>query len=197
MNFKAPDSSIEDDDPCKDGADCKFRGKQNVKGMIIPKAAKPKGKKEKKAAHEPSRLFDRLSPDPGKEEAPPSPSTSSEVEEEESEKKDGTCDGERTFLVRVRPGMAEAEVMFLNNVREDGWEGPFDLKAPLQTLLDFDLLPLPRRAGVSKGQSSSDEKKGGSEGDGNESKEKTRPDGVESIFRRPGKAPRRKEGRRV
>ena len=147
MDFKAPDSIIEEDDSCKDGAHCTFRGKRDVRGMSVPNAAKPKGRKEKKTAQGPSRLFDRLSPDPGKEEAPPSPSTSSDVEE--TEKKDGTCDEERTFLVRVRPGMAEAEALVLNNVRGDGYEGPFDLKSSLQTLLDFDSLPLPRRAGVS------------------------------------------------
>ena len=41
------------------------------------------------------------------------------------------CDEERTFLVRVRPGMTQAEVLFLNNVKGDGWEGPFQ---PLQVM---------------------------------------------------------------
>jgi hypothetical protein len=65
--------------------------------------------------------------------------------------------------------------MFLNNKYGDGWEGPFDLKAPLQSLLDFDLLPLPRRAGVRKAQTSSDEKEEGSDRGGSKLEEKTPP----------------------
>jgi hypothetical protein len=131
MDFEGPDSIIKDGDSCPEGPNCKFRGKREEKGVTVPKVSRSKGKKEKKAAKAPSliSLFDRHSPDPGKDEAPPSPSTSSEGEGTES--KDGTCDEERTFLVRVRAGMAEAEVLFLNNVRADGYEGPFDLQTPL------------------------------------------------------------------
>jgi hypothetical protein len=78
--------------------------------------------------------------------------------------------------------MAVAEVLFLNNVRGDGYEGPFDLKAPLQSLLDFDMLPLPRRAGIGTEHSSSEEKKGGSDGKGDESKSKTRPLGKRRTY---------------
>ncbi len=93
-------------------------------------------------------------------------------------KRDETCDEERPFLVRVRPGTAEAEVMFLNNKLGDGFEGPFDLKAALQSLLDFDLLPLPRRAGVRKEQASSDAKEEESEGGKSKREEKTPPAGA-------------------
>jgi hypothetical protein len=82
---------------------------------------------------------------------------------------------ERTFLVRVRAGMAEAEVMFLNNRKGDGWEGPFDLKTPLQSLLEFDLLPLPNRARVIKERASSDAKGEDSGEDESKREEKTPP----------------------
>ncbi len=63
--------------------------------------------------------------------------------------------------------MTQAEVLFLKNVKGDGWEGPFDLEVPLQDLLEFDLLPLPRRtAMIEKGPS-----KNGKEEAPSESKE--------------------------
>ncbi len=51
----------------------------------------------------------------------------------------------------VRPGKTAAEVLFLNNVKGDGWEGPFSLELPIQGLLDFDLRPLPRKVAISEG----------------------------------------------
>jgi hypothetical protein len=179
MDFNAFSSIVEDEEPCEDGPDCKFSNRGDAKGRVNPKPANSKAKKGKKAAPLPSRSFTRPSPANGKYEAPPSPLKGSE--EEGLEKKGATCDEERTFLVRVRPGMAEAEVMFLNNAKGDGWEGPFDLKAPLQSLLDFDLLPLPRRAGVWKDRASSDAKA-----------EETRPDESVREERTPPVRPKKK-----
>ncbi len=59
---------------------------------------------------------------------------------------DSKCDEERTLLVRVRPRKDQAEVMFLNNTKGDGWEGPFGLDIPIQSLLDFDQSPSRRVA---------------------------------------------------
>ena len=79
---------------------------------------------------------------------------------------DGKCDEERTLLVRVRPGKDQAEVMFLNNITGDGWEGPFGLDIPIQSLLDFDQSPsrrvamsedLPSKKGKEEAQSSETE----------------------------------------
>ncbi len=107
----------------------------------------------------------------GKDEASPSPLKS--FAKEEKEGSDGTCDEERIFLVLVRAGISEAEVMFLNNRKGDGWEGPFDLKTPLQSLLEFDLLPLPKGARVRKERASSDAKEEESGEDKSKRKEKT------------------------
>ncbi len=75
----------------------------------------------------------------------------------------------------MRAGIAEAEVMFLNNRKGDEWEGPFDLKTPLQSLLEFDLLPLPKRARVKKERASSDAKEKDSGEDESKREEKTPP----------------------
>jgi hypothetical protein len=80
MNCNAPGSFVEDDEPCKDGPDCKFDSKRNARDKVNPKAAKPEAKKGKKAAPQASRLFNRPSPAKGKEEEPPSPLMGSEEE---------------------------------------------------------------------------------------------------------------------
>jgi hypothetical protein len=55
--------------------------------------------------------------------------------------------------------------MFLNNKMGNGYEGPFDLKTSLGSLLKFDSLPLPRKPFVVKEPALSDAAKGGSKGD--------------------------------
>ncbi len=54
--------------------------------------------------------------------------------------------------------MAVAEILFLNNKKGYGYEDPFDLRSPLQSLLDFDQLLLPRKAGIKKDQAPSEAK---------------------------------------
>ncbi len=173
MDFKAPCSIAETEDSCQEEPDCKFKvgGKGRSKQTAVP--ARPKAKKGKKAAPKAPRLVTDPSPVKGKDEAQTSPLKG--FAKEEKEGSDGTCDEERIFLVRVRAGIAKAEVMFLNNRKGDGWEGPFDLKMPLQSLLEFDLLPLPKRARVRKERASSDAKKEDSGEDESKREEKTPP----------------------
>jgi hypothetical protein len=147
MIFDTYESKGEDGHSCEDGSDCKFRGK--VVGGKKRKGKPdhpPKKKKAKKVALPPKRSGSTSPPNARSSlRVPRSLQESSTREELKEERK---CDEERTFLVRVRPGMTQAEVLFLNNVKGDGWEGPFDLEVPLQDLLEFDLLPLPRRAAM-------------------------------------------------
>jgi hypothetical protein len=131
MNFKAPCSIAETEDYCQEEPACKFKAGGKGRSKQTAVRARPKAKKGKKAAPQAPRLFTDSSPVKGKDEASPSPLKG--FAEEEKEGSDGTCDEERTFLVRVRAGIAEAEVMFLNNRKGDGWEGPFDLITPLQS----------------------------------------------------------------
>ncbi len=84
------------------------------------------------------------------------------------------CDEERTFLVRVRPGGVEAEVLFLNTLRE-GWEGPFDLRTPLQSILEYDVLRVPSKTEVRNERASPDSGDEGSEKGENKCDEKTPP----------------------
>ena len=62
----------------------------------------------------------------------------------------------------MRPGEVEAEVLFLNKLRE-GWEGPFDLRTPLQSILEYDVLRVPSKTGFRNERTSPDP---GEEGSG-------------------------------
>ncbi len=150
MDFNASTSTIGDDEPCDHDPDCKFDNRGDGKIKVNAKAEKPKAKKGKKSAPPLTRSFDKPSAEKGKGEAPSSPQIRSE--EEGLENNGATCDEDRTFLVRVRAGMAVAEILFLNNEKGNGYESPFDLKSPFQSLLDFDQLLLPRKAGIKKDQ---------------------------------------------
>jgi hypothetical protein len=147
LNFGTHESKGEDEHSCEDGPDCRFRssvegGKQRKGKPDQP----PKKKKAKKVTLPPKRSQGSSPPNARSSLCVQcSPQESSTREELKEERK---CDEERTFLVRVRPGMTQAEVLFLNNVKGDGWEGPFGLEVPIHDLLDFDLLPLPRRAAM-------------------------------------------------
>ncbi len=146
MDFNASSSTIRKDEPCDRDLDCKFDNRGMGKIKFNAKAEKPKAKKGKKSAPPPTRSFDQPSAAKGKGEAPFSPQIRSE--EEGLENKGATCDEDRTSLVRVRAGMSVAEILFLDNEKGDVYEGPFDLKSPLQFLLDFDQLLLPRKTGI-------------------------------------------------
>ena len=146
MSFDALEPWGKDDHSGECGPDCKFRGKEEEgttrKGDMSPS---PKKKKAKNVAV-PSLRSRKTSPPKARPSlrVRGSPVESTEIGKLEEKR---VCDEERTFLVKVRPGKTQAEVMFLNNVKGDGWEGPFDLKVPLKDLFEFDLLPLPRQAG--------------------------------------------------
>ena len=139
----------EDDHSCDGGPDCKFRGKEEEgTKRKAKKSRSPKKKKAKKVAV-PSTIPRISSPSNAEQssQAQSSPHVSSARED-----LGGTsvCDEERQFLVRIRPGMSQAEVLFLNNKNGDGREGPFDLEVPLKDLCEFDLLPLPRQSAMIK-----------------------------------------------
>ncbi len=150
MNFDAQESEGEEGHSCDEGPDCKFRslgegGKRREGKPVKP----PKKKKGRKAALPPKRSGGSLHPIAMSSlRVPRSPQESSVKEEP---KEESLCEEERTFMVRVRPGKTTAEVLFLNNVKGFGWEGPFSLELPIQGLLDFDLRALPRRVAISEG----------------------------------------------
>jgi hypothetical protein len=81
---------------------------------------------------------------------------------------------ESTFLVKVKKGEAKAKVLFLNNQKSTGWEGPFDTSLTMEDMLDFSARPAPRAhtwpASVQGSDSSSEGEKSG----GSESSERTR-----------------------
>ncbi len=75
---------------------------------------------------------------------------------------------ENTFLVRVKKGETKAKVLFLNDQKSQGWEGPFDLSLTMEEMVDFNARPAPRAhtwpASVKESDSSSgEEESGGSE----------------------------------
>jgi hypothetical protein len=51
---------------------------------------------------------------------------------------------ESTFLVKVKKGEDKAKVLFLNNQKSTGWEGPFDTSLTMEDMLDFSVRPAPR-----------------------------------------------------
>jgi hypothetical protein len=51
---------------------------------------------------------------------------------------------ESTFLVKVKKGEDKAKVLFLNNQKSTGWEGPFDTSLTMEDMLDFSNRPAPR-----------------------------------------------------
>jgi hypothetical protein len=51
---------------------------------------------------------------------------------------------ESTFLVRVKKGETKAKVLFLNNQKSQGWEGPFDMSLTVEDMIDFNAQPAPR-----------------------------------------------------
>jgi hypothetical protein len=120
MSFDALESWGKDDHSCESGPDCKFRGKaEDGTKRKVKQSRSPKKKKAKKVAV-PSKRSRRTSP-PNAE--PSLRVQGSPVESSAREELKGkcVCDEERTFLVRVRPGMTQAEVLFLNNEKGDGW----------------------------------------------------------------------------
>jgi hypothetical protein len=76
---------------------------------------------------------------------------------------------ESTFLVRIiKKGKTKAKVLFLNNQKSTGWEGPFDMSLTMDDMVDFNAQPAPRAhtwpASVKGSESSSgEEESGGSE----------------------------------
>jgi hypothetical protein len=44
---------------------------------------------------------------------------------------------ESTFLVRVKKGEAKAKVLFLNDQKSQGWEGPFDMSLTMEEMVDL------------------------------------------------------------
>ncbi len=76
---------------------------------------------------------------------------------------------ESTFLIRVQKGETKAKVLFLNNQKSQGWEGPFDTSLTVEDMVDFNARPAPRAhtwpASVKESESSSgeEEESGGSE----------------------------------
>jgi hypothetical protein len=81
---------------------------------------------------------------------------------------------ESTFLVKVKKGESKAKVLFLNNEKSTGWEGPFDMSLTMDDMVEFNARPAPRAhtwpASVKESDSSSGEEERG----GSESSEKTR-----------------------
>ncbi len=77
-------------------------------------------------------------------------------------------------MVKVKKGEAKAKVLFLNNQKSTGWEGPFDTSLTMEDMLDFSARLAPRAhtwpASVKESDSSSGEEKSG----GSESSERTR-----------------------
>jgi hypothetical protein len=51
---------------------------------------------------------------------------------------------ESTFLVKVKKGKSKAKVLFLNNEKFKGWEGPFDMSLTMDDLVEFSARPAPR-----------------------------------------------------
>ena len=149
MNFDAQRSESDEGHSCEEGPDCRFRslgegGKKRVGKKVKP----PKKKKAKKAALPPSQRGSSSHPIARSLlRVPRSPQESSVNQEQ---KEENFCGEERTFMVRVRAGEAQAEVLFLNEAKREGWEGPFGLDLPIQGLLDFDKKPLPRRMATSE-----------------------------------------------
>jgi hypothetical protein len=47
-------------------------------------------------------------------------------------------------MVRVNEGEKEAKVLFLNNEKSKGWEGPFDVLLTMEAVVDFSLTRPPR-----------------------------------------------------
>jgi hypothetical protein len=147
MSFDALKPWGKDDHSGDCGPDCKFRGKVDEgTGRKDKPSRSPKKKKAKKVAV-PSKRTKKTSP-PNAEPSLRVQGSPFESSAREEGKEKSVCDEERTFLVKVRPGMTQAEVLFLNNAKGDGWEGPFDLEVPLKDLFEFDLLPLPRQAAM-------------------------------------------------
>jgi hypothetical protein len=147
MSFDALEPRGEDDHSCDGGPDCKFRGKvEEGTKRKVKQSRSPKKKKARKVAV-PSKRPRNTSP-PNAEPSLRVQGSPEESSAREELKGKCVCDEERTFLVRVRPGMTQAEVLFLNNEKGNGWEGPFDLEVPLKDLLEFDRLPLPRKAAM-------------------------------------------------
>jgi hypothetical protein len=75
---------------------------------------------------------------------------------------------ESTFLVRVKKGESNAKVLFLDNQKSQGWEGPFGMSMTMEGMVDFSARPAPRAhtwpASVKESESSSgEEESGGSE----------------------------------
>jgi hypothetical protein len=75
---------------------------------------------------------------------------------------------ESTFLVRVKKGETDAKVLFLDNQKSQGCEGPFDMSMTMEDMVDFSARPAPRAhtwpASVKGSESSSgEEESGGSE----------------------------------
>ena len=75
---------------------------------------------------------------------------------------------ENTFLVRVQKGEKEAKVLFLDDPKSKGWEGPFDLSLTMEAMVGFNAMPAPRGhtwpASVKESVSpSGEEESGGSE----------------------------------
>jgi hypothetical protein len=50
---------------------------------------------------------------------------------------------ESIFLVRVKKGETKAKVLFLNNQKSKGWEGPFDMSLTMDDMVDFNAMLAP------------------------------------------------------
>ena len=163
---------VDEDDPCPNAPDCKFKAKAVRKSKAKGKTDKPFGGNRKGSTPPLARSPVESSADKGKDVAVPSPSNHPKGKGI-GERMEG-YDEDRSFLVRVRPGEVEAEVLFLNKLRE-GWEGPFDLRTPLQSILEYDVLRVPRKSKVREERTSPDPGEKGSDKGESKSEEKTPP----------------------
>ncbi len=72
---------------------------------------------------------------------------------------------ESTFLVRVKKGETKAKVLFLNNQKSKGWEGPFDMSLTMDDMVEFNSMAAPQAhtwpASVKETASSSGEEESG------------------------------------
>ena len=148
-DFDEWESWGEENHSCEVWPDCKFLAKEKEgTKRKAKKSQSPKKKKTKKVAV-PSKK-PRIASPPIAESSVRAQGSPQESSEREESKEKCVCDEERMFLVRIRPGMSQAEILFLNNKMGDGWDGPFDLEVPLKELCEFDLLPLPRHFWTSR-----------------------------------------------